>query len=408
MTAKCGINDLMEDMGKALESKGPIYMLGGGNPAPIPEITALWRRRIADLPGQESFLIALAHYETPRGMGQYLETLSLFFNQLYGWDLEPENIAITPGSQSAFFVLFNLFGGTLENGEKQKILFPLIPEYIGYADQSIEEGVFTGCPGLRTDLDETYFRYSVDFDKLETFNSLGALCVSSPTNPSGNILLPEELRRLDRFAEKRGIPFLLDCAYGEPFPGIVFTQSMPLKSLNTVLGFSLSKLGLPSARVGIIIARKEIIKAVSSCNAIISLANGSAGQVLTGPLFETGEILTVCRDFIKPCYLKKRDQAIGWIKEFFPDCVDYRIHRSDGGFFLWIWFRNLRISTKELYVLLKNRKVLIVPGEYFFFGTEKEDPHSQQCIRINFAQDESTVREGLRIIGEIIPDYCRA
>ena len=40
-----GIRALMEDLGQALTTRPDMLMLGGGNPAAVPEIQALWRRR---------------------------------------------------------------------------------------------------------------------------------------------------------------------------------------------------------------------------------------------------------------------------------------------------------------------------------------------------------------------------
>ena len=60
----------------------------------------------------------------------------------------------------------------------------------------------------------------------------------------------------------------------------------------------------------------------------------------------------------------------------------------------------MKITSRELYERLKARKVLIVPGEYFFFGLREDWAHAHECIRMNFAQPEATVREGLRLIAE--------
>ena len=57
-----GIENLMRDLGHALAATGSPapHMLGGGNPAHIPEVEAVWRRRlgeILDTPGaMESML----------------------------------------------------------------------------------------------------------------------------------------------------------------------------------------------------------------------------------------------------------------------------------------------------------------------------------------------------------------
>ena len=59
-------------------------------------------------------------------------------------------------------------------------------------------------------------------------------------------------------------------------------------------------------------------------------------------------------------------------------------------------------QTLELYERLKARKVLVVPGEYFFFGIEDDWPHRHECLRLNYAQPEQTMREAL----DIIADEC--
>jgi valine--pyruvate aminotransferase len=42
-----GIEELMDDLGHALASGGPdLKMLGGGQPARIPAMNAVWRRRL--------------------------------------------------------------------------------------------------------------------------------------------------------------------------------------------------------------------------------------------------------------------------------------------------------------------------------------------------------------------------
>ena len=88
-------------------------------------------------------------------------------------------------------------------------------------------------------------------------------------------------------------------------------------------------------------------------------------------------------------------------ENFFDDALPYRVHRSEGALFLWLWFEGLPITVRELYERLKARDVLIVPGHYFFFGLEEEDwPHWHECIRVTFTMEEHVVREGFQIIAE--------
>ena len=44
------------------------------------------------------------------------------------------------------------------------------------------------------------------------------ICVSRPTNPTGNVITDEELMKLDLLAQQRDIPLVIDNAYGVPFP----------------------------------------------------------------------------------------------------------------------------------------------------------------------------------------------
>ncbi|MFU9453016.1 aminotransferase class I/II-fold pyridoxal phosphate-dependent enzyme, partial [Klebsiella pneumoniae] len=129
-----------------------------------------------------------------------------------GWEIEPQNIALTNGSQSAFFYLFNLFAGRRADGTTRKVLFPLTPEYIGYADAGLEEDLFVATrPNIEL-LPEGQFKYHVDFEHLQVTEETGMICVSRPTNPTGNVITDEELIKLDALANQHGVPLVIDNA----------------------------------------------------------------------------------------------------------------------------------------------------------------------------------------------------
>ena len=402
-SAATGIQELMEDLGTALASSEKTYMLGGGNPALIPEVSAIWRSRMQDILEREAdFDRMLGYYDTPQGKAEFLAAVAALLNENYGWKLTERNVAVTNGSQNAFFFFLNMFSGSTRGGGKKKILFPLIPEYIGYADQATEHESFVASRPIIRETGEREFKYYIDFDALEVGDDVGAICVSRPTNPTGNVLTDEEIHRLSSLAGERGIPLFVDNAYGTPFPHIIFEQVEPIWNENIVMSMSLSKIGLPALRTGIIVAREEIIEAISAANAVMNLAIGGVGQALTVPLIRSGEILRMSREIVMPFYREKSRKAIEWLGEAFGDTVDYAVHRSEGSLFLWIWFKKLPISTKELYRRLKKRSVLVIPGEYFFYGLPDSWEHSKQCIRLSYAQSEEIVREGIQIIADEI------
>lgn len=398
-----GIEELMDDLGNALAHGGPdIKMLGGGQPGSIPEMNAIWRRRLEEImetPGEMESMVG--NYDLPKGNPKFISALATLFSEKLGWNVTDKNIAITAGGQTAFFFLFNALAGRTGDGHRKKILLPLVPEYIGYANQSVGEDFFKAVKPKIEKIGEHQFKYRVDFENLHIDDEIAAICVSRPTNPTGNVLTDNEMAQLSAIAEKNDIPLIIDNAYGAPFPNIFFADANPLWNENTILTMSLSKIGLPGTRTGIVVAPERVAQAVASMSAIVGLANSNTGQHIMEPLVRSGEVLKLSNEVVKPFYVEKSKKAQQWVNEFFDDSLPYRVHLSEGALFLWLWFEGMPVSSKELYERLKKRGVLIVSGSYFFFGLDGEEwKHRDECIRMTFTMEESVVREGIRVIAE--------
>ena len=400
-TADSGINLLMEDLGAAMAGGQEVLMLGGGNPAHIPEAQALFRERMGRLLDEpDEFARVIGDYDSPQGNRAFLIALAELLNREYGWGLTPDNIALTNGSQSAFFLLFNMFAGRFADGGAKKILLPMAPEYIGYGDVGLSGDFFQATrPALEKFADRS-FKYRVDFDRLKVDASVGALCASRPTNPTGNVLTDAEVARLMELAAANDIPLIMDNAYGMPFPNIIFTEAKLLWTDNVILCMSLSKLGLPGARTGIVVAREEIIKALSSINGILTLAPQSLGPALALDLVRSGAVTRLSRTVIRPYYEEKSRRAVALLREELAG-VECFIHKAEGAIFLWLWFPGLPITSQELYRRLKQRGVLIIPGRYFFPGLDDDPwPHKEECIRLTYSMDDKVVQAGIRIIAD--------
>jgi valine--pyruvate aminotransferase len=195
------------------------------------------------------------------------------------------------------------------------------------------------------------------------------------------------------------IPLILDGAYGLPFPNIMFTDAKPFWNENTILVLSLSKLGLPGVRTGIIVAREEIAHAYANANGIVSLACGNIGPAIATELFRTGDILRLAQEHIPAFYRLRAQRAVHRFRKQL-DGLPFHIHKPEGAFFLWLWFEGLPITSQELYLRLKQRGVLIVPGHHSFFGLDEEWPHRHECIRVSYVQDEVSVSKGISIIAD--------
>ena len=393
-----GIVELMDDLGSALVENPDMIMMGGGNPGRLGEVEDVFREKLEAVladPAKRHRMFGL--YQPTAGEYGFRQTVAEFLSRQYGWKLSAENIAISNGSQSAFFILLNMFAGEMPDGSRRSIHLPLTPEYLGYADNGLCDGFFTASRPEIEYLEDHLFKYKVDFGHMDPGDNAAALLASRPTNPTGNVLTDAEVARLDEIARERGIPLILDGAYGQPFPNILFTEVTPHWNENTILALSLSKLGLNGLRTGIIVAREDIIRAYSNANGIVNLACGNIGPAIASELFRTGEILTQTRLHVTPFYRKRAADVVGWFREAMGD-LPYRLHKPEGAFFVWLWLEGLPGGSAAFYERLKNRGVLVVPGHHCFFGLEDDWPHSRECVRVSYVQDEASVREGVSII----------
>ncbi len=419
-TQNSGILQLMDDLGNALNSDEPVNMLGGGNPAYIESVNRVYldvlRSILHDDLTKNILLESACNYSTPQGDAKLIGALVDFFNRHYDWGITKENIALTNGSQNAFFYLFNLFGGTFDDGLggtiDKSILLPLAPEYIGYADAHVSANHFIAIKPCIDQCDydgqEGFFKYRVDFDALENLPKLksrqiGAICCSRPTNPTGNVLTDDEMARLDHIARQYDIPLIIDNAYGMPFPNIIHTQTTLTWHENMILCFSLSKVGLAGVRTGIVLASPDVIKTISSLNAIINLAPNRFGASIATSLLTSDAIKTLSLNDIRPFYLQQAHTAIALLKQEFADYPKVKIHKPEGAIFLWIWFEDLPISTQQLYELLKAQGTLIIAGEHFFVGIDTSDfKHAHECIRMSIAQSDEILQKGIGTIGQVV------
>jgi valine--pyruvate aminotransferase len=401
-TGPSGIVTLMEDLGTALRANPDTIMMGGGTPARIPAVEQIFRSHLQAIASDpERAYSLLGRYQGPQGDLDVRERVAGLLRSEYGWAVTTANVAVTNGGQSAFSILANMLAGAQADGSQRVIRFPLVPEYLGYTDTGLSAPFFRASKPLIELLPDQLFKYRVDFAQLQIEDDVAAVCVSRPTNPSGNVLSAVELQRLDALARAAGVPLIVDAAYGAPFPGIEFNAPEAYWSDNVILMLSLSKLGLPGLRSGLLVANEALVQAFASANTILNLASGNAGPALLSSLLRSGELLPLCRETIQPWYRAKLELALDCLRRELGD-LPYAIHQPEGAFFLWLWFRDLPVSSTRLYELLKNAGVLVIPGESCFPGLEGDWTHTRQCLRLSYAVDAQQLRAAASIIAHTV------
>ena len=393
-----GITTLMRDLSCVGDESQ--FMLGGGSPARIPEMDAYFRKQMQiRMDETGSFENLVCNYAGPQGSVMFINALAELLQNNLGWNVTGKNIAITNGSQMAFTLLFKLLAGTYPDGTRKRILLPATPEYIGYSDTGENQPVFVSNRPIIEETGTNRFKYRVDFDLLDINEDIGALCVSRPTNPTANVLTDNEITRLATYAEAERIPFIIDGAYGLPFPGIIYRDVTPFWNDNTIVVLSLSKIGAPGTRTGIVVANEELIDALTCVNAVATLASCDFGTFVLHNSVSNGDILRLSKEVVRPYYESAASHATEVIDDYFRD-IPHKLHEVEGAFFVWLWLPGLPITNLELYYRLKRRGVIVVPGNYFFPGLQGEWEHKHECLRLSYAQPRHKVEGGMKIIAE--------
>lgn len=397
---RSGIGELMDDLGQALRENPEIIFMGGGNPARIPQLEQRFEReleRVLASPDSRHQLLGI--YQSKQGEKAARQALASYLKRHFGWAVGEHNIAFANGSQNACFILYNLFAGTMADGSRRTLHLPLVPEYLGYRDIGLSRDFFTATKPTIELLEQHQFKYRVDLERLQIDEQCGAISISRPTNPTANVLSDDEVDALQALAAARDIPLIVDGAYGLPFPNIVFGDAAPRWSEQTILMLSLSKLGLPGIRSGIVVASEEVIHAFNNANSIVNLASSTVGPALLTQLLQDDAIDQLSGEIVQPFY-RQRASATQALLDSALAGLPYRIHKPEGAIFLWLWLDQLPISSYQLYQRLKQRGVLVVPGEDFFIGVEPQWQHQRQCLRLSYAAEPAVIARGVEIIGQ--------
>lgn len=166
-SSESGIVELMDDLGTALNENPDMIFMGGGNPGRLQQVEAIFQQRLEAVmadPAQRHSLFGI--YQSPQGDIEFRDQIAAFLNKQFSWPLTAGNIAVSNGSQPAFFILYNMFAGSMPGGGHRSIHLPLAPEYLGYGDVGLSDNFFTATRPSIEILDDHLFKYHVDFSKL--------------------------------------------------------------------------------------------------------------------------------------------------------------------------------------------------------------------------------------------------
>jgi aspartate aminotransferase len=278
--------------------------------------------------------------------------------------------------------LFNAIQVLVDHGDE--VILP-VPYWVSFKD--IVRYAGGNCVLLETD-EEQGFRITADMVSNLVTSRTKMIILNSPSNPSGAVMTPEDMREVIRFASERGIWVISDeCYVYLNYTGRQFSVgSLPEFRERMVIVGSLSKTyAMTGWRLGYVLAPAQIVSAMQklqsqSTSNPTSIVQKAAVQALKGP--------QQCVEEMRQEYIKLRDhvvkglRAIPGVKCTLPEGAFYT-YPNVSAFF----GRGGVNSAADLAgKLLREAHVATVPGEGF--GTREH-------IRISYATSVGELDRGL-------------
>jgi valine--pyruvate aminotransferase len=406
MSNLSGVRAIMKDIQETLAAeKGREFInLSAGNPVILPEIEQMWRDYTHELLDSPDYGEVVCRYGSSQGYQPLIDAIVNDFNHRYGLDLTPENVLITPGSQSLYFYAINAFGGQTPGGQMKQVVLPLSPDYTGYGGMAIvPESVIAYKPMLDLDAANHSFKYRPDFSQLQIGEDTGCVLFSRPCNPTGNVLTDEEVQKIANLAANYNAPVLIDSAYAPPFPALNFTEMTPIFGENILHCMSLSKAGLPGERIGIALGSEKFISVLESFQTNMCLHSSRYGQAIAAKAIASGRLADLATTVIRPYYQHKFTVLEAELTKSMPTDLPWYLHRGEGAIFAWMWFQDLPGTDWELYQALKQVGIIVVPGNSFFPGLcEKDWAHKRQCIRISLTASDEDITTAMERLATVV------
>ena len=190
------VMDLLEAATRRQRSHGDLVnMVAGqpstGAPAPVAE-EAVRLLRSGDPLG----------YTPSVGILELRDAIAAHHRRTHGIEVDPGDVVTTTGSSGGFLLAFL---AAFEPGDKVAMARPGYPCY---------RNVLTalGCEVVEIETGpETRFQPTVE--QVAAIEGVKGLVVASPANPTGTMLLPEELAALARWCEEHGVQLISDEIY---------------------------------------------------------------------------------------------------------------------------------------------------------------------------------------------------
>lgn len=333
-----------------LTDRPGIISMAGGLPAPASFPIAAFTQACNTVMERDG--AAALQYSTTEGFPALRQAIADFLP----WDVSPEQVLITTGSQQALDLIGKIF---MDKGSR---ILVEKPTYLGALQaftpfEPVAVGVNSDNEGML--IDDFAAKVGSGEDKARV-----AYILPNFQNPTGRTMSEERRQALVEKAKELDIPLVEDNPYGDLwYEG---EPPLPLAARNpegVIYMGSFSKVLAPGLRVGFIVAPKSVYGKLTQAKQAADLHSPSFNQRVVAEVMKDG-FLASHIPTIRAMYKVQRDVMLVALEREMEG-LDVNWTRPVGGMFLWVTLPK-GMNAQDLLPEAVERGMAFVPGAPFY------------------------------------------
>jgi aspartate aminotransferase len=328
-------------------------------------------------------------YISPLGLPELRESIARYISEKYGVDVKPSEVAVTVGAKAALYMSISLL---TRPGDEVIVQDPAFPTYESVIRHSGGRPVFVK---LREENEFRLAREDIERE-IKDLHRVRGIVVNSPHNPTGAVLGEKDVKELLDLAKQKNLFIISDEIYEDyVYEGrhSSFLQDPEWRDYVVYIsGFS-KTWALTGMRLGFIVAREEVIKAIDIFATNMYSCPAAPLQYAAIKALEMGT--SWFKNYLEE-YRRRRDVAF----EELNKVPGVETVKSRGAFYLFPNVRGLMNRVRAGTVDELARRILFETGVVLLPGTAFPLRGGDGYMRVSYVLPPEKIREGFVRIRE--------